>query len=270
MKNLTRQKTILIVDDEKEIRRLFERIMSMHGYNTLSAADAFEALVKVQDNKVDLLLTDVRMPGMNGLDLIGQVHDLDPLLPVIVITGYGTIETAIDAIERGAFFFISKPIETASLIEIVKRGLRLPCRADIDTHASEGIDYTIDIDIGADKNSIETASFHLSAIAKNLGMESKVWQIKLPFVLDELLTKAVKTCEKEGVDEKVGLTAHLDKNKIECTITSPVEAFHSEDLPLSMEETDITSTRSVSLLVATYYTATLLFAGNAKSVTFTF
>ncbi len=258
------------MDDEKELRRLFERIMSMHGYNTLSASDAFEALVKVQDNKVDLLLTDVRMPGMNGLDLIGQVHDLDPLLPVIVITGYGTIETAIDAIERGAFFFISKPIETAPLLEIVKRGLRLPCRADIDRHVNEGIDYTIDIVIGADKNSIETASFHLSTIAKSLGMENMIWQSRLPFVIDELLTKAMTACKNEGIEEKTELTAHLNKNKIECTITSQAKAFPVEELPLCMEETDITSIKSVSLLVSTYYTNTLLFAENAKSATFTF
>ena len=101
-------------------RRALERILVRAGYDVTAARDAGEALNLVSTQPVDLVLTDVKMPGVNGLELVRQVRDLDPDLPCIVITGYGGTESSIEALRAGAFWYLEKPFEHGNL-DFVRR-----------------------------------------------------------------------------------------------------------------------------------------------------
>jgi len=103
---------ILIVDDEEGMRRLLGRILTKEGYDTTTAANGAEALRLVASERFDLVVTDIKMPEMDGLQLLQEIREFEPSLPVIVITAYGTIENAVQALRAGAYDYIAKPFET--------------------------------------------------------------------------------------------------------------------------------------------------------------
>jgi putative PEP-CTERM system response regulator len=115
--------TILIADDEKNIREGLAESLGLDGYKTLLAADGDEALKIVEDGDVDLVITDLKMPKVSGTDVLKSVVGRYPGLPVIVLTGHGTIEDAVTAMRFGAFDFVTKPVNLDHLSLLVKRAL---------------------------------------------------------------------------------------------------------------------------------------------------
>jgi len=107
--------TILIVDDEPAQRQALEGFLRKKGYKTLQAESAEPALEKVRDTAIDLVLTDLRMPGKDGLQLVVELKLLNPQIDVIVMTAYGTLDGAIQVMKEGAVDFITKPIDLAQL-----------------------------------------------------------------------------------------------------------------------------------------------------------
>lgn len=106
---------ILIVDDEDHIRESALRLLQRKGYNTEGAGSGAEALEKIGKESFDLLLIDIRMPGMSGLETLRRAREINPEIMALIITGYGTIETAIEALELGAVGFVRKPITIDNL-----------------------------------------------------------------------------------------------------------------------------------------------------------
>jgi two-component system phosphate regulon sensor histidine kinase PhoR len=120
---VTKPAEILVVDDEMGIREGCKRALSRLGYAVDLAEDGAVGFRKVQEKQFDLILMDLMMPGIGGLDLIKKVHDIDPEIIIVVITGYATIETAVEATKRGAYDYLPKPFAPETLAVLVKRGL---------------------------------------------------------------------------------------------------------------------------------------------------
>lgn len=117
--------TTLIVDDEPDIRELLEITLSRMGIETTSAADLQQARASLAQNKYDLCLTDMRLPDGNGIDLVRDIQQQHPDLPVAVITAHGNMQSAIEALKAGAFDFVSKPVDLQILRNLVETALRL-------------------------------------------------------------------------------------------------------------------------------------------------
>jgi PAS domain S-box-containing protein len=114
---------ILVVDDEMGIREGCKRALSAEGCLVDCAEDGNLGFQKVKENHYDLILVDLMMPGIGGLDLIQKVHYIDPEIIVVVITGYASIDTAVEATKRGAYDYLPKPFSPEALTALVKRGL---------------------------------------------------------------------------------------------------------------------------------------------------
>jgi len=114
---------ILVVDDEVNARTALVELLRDEGYSVESAADAFKALGKMADFAPDLVLTDLKMPGMDGLQLLDKLRDGDPDLPVIVMTAFGEVETAVRAMRAGARDYLNKPVNVGELSVVVAREL---------------------------------------------------------------------------------------------------------------------------------------------------
>ena len=114
---------ILIVDDDKVSCQLFAETLEQEGYRVDQAHSGDEALALLRDDLHDLLIIDVRMPGMTGLEVTRTVHEKHSSLPIIVMTAFGSMETAIEAIHEGAFDFISKPMNLEEIKKTVSRAL---------------------------------------------------------------------------------------------------------------------------------------------------
>jgi DNA-binding NtrC family response regulator len=115
--------TILIVEDEAKMRRLLELNLADDGFQTVSAEDAETGLKLLQNGSVDLVLTDLKLPGMNGLEFLHDVKRFNAALPVIVMTAFGTVETAVDAMKAGAGDYVLKPFSMEEIRMIVHKEL---------------------------------------------------------------------------------------------------------------------------------------------------
>jgi two-component system response regulator HydG len=112
---------ILVVDDEVNARTALVELLRDEGYQVESAADGFKALGKLVDLAPDLVLTDLKMPGMDGIELLGKVHEHDRDVPVIVMTAFGAVETAVGAMRAGARDYITKPVNVGELQLVIAR-----------------------------------------------------------------------------------------------------------------------------------------------------
>ena len=115
---------ILVIDDEKNIREGLQMALEDDGYEVLTAADGSIGLQKALTDVVDLIITDLRMPGVGGQELLRRVTSETPGVPVIVLTGHGTVETAVEAMRMGAYDFLTKPLDLDRLSLLVKRALQ--------------------------------------------------------------------------------------------------------------------------------------------------
>lgn len=118
------KRTILVCDDEKNIREGLALAMEGEGYATLLAENAEKAWTLVNKEDVDLVITDLRMDGMGGEELLKRIHGAYPQLPVIILTGHGTIETAVIAMRDGAIDFFTKPVDLDRLTLVVGKALK--------------------------------------------------------------------------------------------------------------------------------------------------
>jgi len=115
--------TILVVDDEVNYLTVMEALLGEAGYETLTAASGTEALKVAAQADLDLVLTDMKMPRMSGIELLSELKRLDPDLPVIIMTAYGTVEKAVEAMKKGAFDYILKPFKNEEILVTIAKAL---------------------------------------------------------------------------------------------------------------------------------------------------
>ncbi|MBU6342899.1 MAG: sigma-54 dependent transcriptional regulator [Bacteroidetes bacterium] len=114
---------ILIVDDETPIRRTLRDILEFEQYEVEEASDGLECVAKVQKDKYDVIIMDIKMPKMDGIEALERLQILSPETPVIMVSGHGTIDTAVEAVKKGAFDFISKPPDLNRMLITVRNAL---------------------------------------------------------------------------------------------------------------------------------------------------
>jgi len=117
--------SILIIDDEQSIRDSLTGILQDEGFNPMTAANGEEALGRMRDERPDLILLDIWMPGMDGLETLTRIRDFYPEQLVIMMSGHGTIETAVRATKLGAHDFIEKPLSLEKLLLSIQNALKL-------------------------------------------------------------------------------------------------------------------------------------------------
>jgi two-component system response regulator AtoC len=118
-------KRVLIVDDDRPMRRTLQIVIERMGLESAAAADAGEAREQLAHSRFDLVLTDLKMPDQSGIDLLHEIRAQYPKLPVILITAYGTIQTAIEAMRKGASDYVLKPFDNESLELVIRKALEL-------------------------------------------------------------------------------------------------------------------------------------------------
>lgn len=114
---------LLVVDDEPSMREFLEIMLSQEGYQVRTASTGEEGVKAYRAEEPDLVLTDVKMPGMSGLDLIREIHSLDPAAPIIAITAYASADDAVRAVREGAYDYLSKPFQIEDLRIIIRNAL---------------------------------------------------------------------------------------------------------------------------------------------------
>jgi len=114
---------ILIIDDEKAIRKTLTEILSFEGYKIEEAADGEEGLKKFKERVFDLVLCDIKMPKLDGIEFLQKAGEINPDVPIIMISGHGNIETAVEAVKKGAYDYISKPPDLNRLLITIRNAM---------------------------------------------------------------------------------------------------------------------------------------------------
>ncbi len=129
--------TVLIVDDDETLLRSLARLLRLRGYEPKTATSAAAAIELVQTERFDVVLSDIAMPGMDGIELLRNIRDTDLVVPVILITGAPAVSTAVDAVEYGAFRYLTKPVENDDLVATVEKAVRYHRMARMKARAAE-------------------------------------------------------------------------------------------------------------------------------------
>ena len=157
---------ILIVDDEPDMVDNCARILRRSGYRCLTAIDPQRAATLLESERPDLLLTDLKMPGLDGLALLRRARELDAALPVVVITAFATIESAVAAIKDGAFDYLPKTFSVDQLTLVVERALRQRRLALENVHLREQLKtaFALDNIIGRSAAMAQVFEDHLTKL----------------------------------------------------------------------------------------------------------
>ncbi|MBI5199078.1 MAG: sigma-54-dependent Fis family transcriptional regulator [Nitrospirae bacterium] len=122
-KNSSLKSTVLIIEDMGSMASMLEQTITAEGYRTILTKDGTDGIRIINEEKVDLVITDLKLPGKDGLEILRSAKEKNPLIPVILITAFGSIETAVSAMKEGAYEFLTKPFDTDHLLVLIKRAL---------------------------------------------------------------------------------------------------------------------------------------------------
>src|SRR5437667_10559619 len=114
---------ILVIDDEPAVLEVFREFLGMQGYRVSSAPSGEEAVRLIPDLKPDIILTDINLPGLSGLEVMRFAKSVDPEIGVVVVTGHASASNAIEALRQGAFNYITKPFDLDEIHEVVERAI---------------------------------------------------------------------------------------------------------------------------------------------------
>jgi two-component system C4-dicarboxylate transport response regulator DctD len=125
MTSLDARSQVLLIDDDPHLRQALSQTLDLAGLNVVSLADARGVAARIGRDWPGVVVSDIRMPGVDGLELLGQLHEQDPELPVLLITGHGDVPLAVQAMRAGAYDFLEKPFASGDLLDSVRRALAL-------------------------------------------------------------------------------------------------------------------------------------------------
>ena len=112
---------ILLIEDDPGIRENLRRVLEEEGHEVATERRGDEGLTRAANDAFNVVITDLKMPGLSGLDLVRQLHAAKPRLPIILITAFGTTETAIEATKSGAYDYVLKPFDIGELVDLVRK-----------------------------------------------------------------------------------------------------------------------------------------------------
>lgn len=250
---MDREDVVLVVDDDEMICVLLTDILSRHNISVVAAYNGVDALSKLAEQDIDLVLTDVNMPEMSGIVLLEEIKKINKELPVIVMTGYGTEEIAVQALQNGAFNFCRKPFNVTEIAQVIKKGLETKKVYDKHKKALPFMKADLRFDIPSDVSYIKSIIYHICQIAKQLGFPEKEFTMRVKLALDEALCNAIRHGNKEEFDKKVIIIVNVLPNKLEVNISDEGKGFDVSQLPDPKDPGNLSKVGGRGVLLMGYY-----------------
>jgi DNA-binding response OmpR family regulator len=227
---------ILVVDDEQTVCNSIQKILTKRGYSVDNSLNAKEAITKLENNKFDLVITDLMMPDMDGIELIQIIKDLYPELKVVVITGYASIDTAVKATKLGASDYLPKPFTPDELTEITRKAfskskpvfpkkVKVPAKSKIAGKKNDNID----VDMPFSESEVES---HTSKEFVDKLSRSDIPQQKKPAKKTEFCNLGNRECRRLVLEgrECTGECPIVKKERERAAKTTAKKFVHTEDI----------------------------------------
>lgn len=222
---------ILIVDDDPHIQKFLTDLLVKHNCEPVLASTGQQALEVLEAGNIDLVVTDIRMPGMSGLDLLQQIRTLNPTMPVAVMTGLATVDSAIQAVNHGAYSFVVKPFRARQILRTIRVGLdhREPFRraAELLPFVRAEVQYVIP----SRTKLIQAVSAQVIELANAFGYFLDERRTELRWVVDELVTNAIVHGNKGDDSKKVTIRVTIDRTRMVFEVADEGEGFDITVVP---------------------------------------
>jgi CheY-like chemotaxis protein/anti-sigma regulatory factor (Ser/Thr protein kinase) len=219
-------KHILVADDDRATRQLLKSVLEEAGFEVTLAADGNAALKKFQTGKFDLLLTDIWMPGMTGLELLARMREHPDCCRTIVMTSDDTSEVMLRAIREQAYHYVTKPIDPKALVELVRDALSAkPTASPIEVVSA--VPHWIELLVPCELEAVSRITGFMAQIKSDLSEEDRE---HLGLAFRELLTNAIEWGGKLDPNLKVRISCIKTKRMLQYRIADPGMGFRIEDL----------------------------------------
>jgi putative two-component system response regulator len=143
MNTVRNKNTILVVDDDPYVLESISTLLRAFGFTVSTCDGANSAMQAIQKSPVDVVLTDIKMPGMTGVELLGMIHKFDPQIPVVLMTAYAELDVAVDAIKKGAFDFITKPYNADYLVHTIEKAVKYADLTQMERDYKKNLEDTV-------------------------------------------------------------------------------------------------------------------------------
>lgn len=209
---------ILIVDDEELNRILLSQMLEETGNYTVDKAENGKvAWTMVQDYNYDLIISDIKMPEMNGLELLELVKGYNQAIPVVVVTAFASIETAVEAIQKGASNFLKKPFTLEEISSVTTKALKAAAHRKIQSGKLENLSRSFSVTTKSKHSIIDPVFHQIRDIAKYFGFSDNQLHMNIYLSLSEAIANAVDHGNKG--DENKNITIHSSVNNTGITIS---------------------------------------------------
>lgn len=222
------QFSILVVDDEEEVCQTLSEMIEGLGYQVMVAGNGKEALDRIKTEKVDLVITDLSMPGLNGLELIVTSKQIKPNIPIAVISAFGNVENTTDALTRGAFSFIAKPFKMPQIKELIRKGKQLR-ELSLGTYAlMEWVQSQTEMVFPSQPNLFPSIILFAVKECQWRGIEDETRLENVAVCLEELLSNAFVHGNRKDKDKRIQVKMAFDAEKLVLSVKDEGEGFDGE------------------------------------------
>lgn len=255
---------VLLVDDEPYVTEIIGRILSQMKIEPLTASSGEEALHVLHNHRVDLVITDILMPGMSGLELLEKIKGLYPALPVIVLTAHGDFYVAKEALNRGAFYFLTKPFNKSTILSITEKALRLPRLTSEKRLVLPYAVTTLTYRIPSDFAMVPAISYQVMRACEDMEYSPKKINFAIPLAVDEMVVNAIKHGSRMDVSKEVAVEARVEHDRFTLTVEDHGAGFDFASLPQEFNEESLLAEEGRGIMMTRFYMDELRFENGGR------
>ncbi len=222
---------LLVVEDDELMRDVLSRFLEMKGYRVSLREDGKSALATFRDGAFDLVLSDVAMPGMDGMQLLKAVKGHNPRVPVILISGHGDVDMVVRALKAGAENFLAKPLSMERLARVVDQALDLSLIHPEEPHPFPSFRQISQLSVPSQHEYIHEVVFQIARSAVAVGFANHDLNNNLKLALVEALTNAMEHGNHWDPELRVEVEARISRDVMEVVVSDQGQGFDPGSLP---------------------------------------
>ena len=261
------KQVILIIDDEEKIRSVLSKIVDQLDLIPLTARDGLEALNLLQSEKIDLIITDLMMPQMDGLTFIVKSREINPRIPIAVISGYGDVKNATLALTRGAFNFITKPFTIKEVENIIRKGLRLRELSLGTDKLLQNVKNRTEITIPSYPHLLPSAIFYIIKECQWRGIDNENLLNNISVCTDEILTNALVHGNGGDPKKNISITLNYDAEKFTLTVKDEGKGFNVKNFAQQLKANHLNIPSKRGLFIVEYLMDEVSFNAKGNQIT---
>jgi len=258
---------VLVVDDDKDVLGSLAEILTELKLNPITANNGIEALENIKMRRIDLIITDLMMPKMDGFELIQQARKINTNIPIVVLSGHGEVKNVVRALSLGAYNFITKPFTIKQIEEIIKRGLRLR-EFSLATHKLlEGVKNYTEMEFPSLPHLLPSAALYITRECQWRGIEQENVLSNISICIDELLNNALVHGNRMDEAKRINVKMSFDNDIFTLIIQDEGNGFDYKALITDFSENAQSLPTKRGLFIVNYLMDELSFNEEGNRVT---